>query len=130
MFWMCALCHFVCTPRCKSPGSNLTSLDRALRNSGPGARSVRSYGLRREFITSHSAEQNGLVERVIRTLKEQSVHRHRFESLQHASRLIGGFHFYNHRRPHEAIAPAHDMPLEEFKRLLNPLAFNAIKEAA
>ena len=45
---------------------------------------VRSYGLRQEFITPHSPEQNGLVERVIRTLKEQCVHRHRFESLQHA----------------------------------------------
>jgi putative transposase len=65
---------------------------------------VRSYGLRQEFITPHSPEQNGLVERVIRTLKEQCVHRHRFEPLQHASRLIGdGIHFYNHRRPHQAL---------------------------
>ena len=65
---------------------------------------VRSYGLRQEFITPHSPEQNGLVERVIRTLKEQCVHRHRFESLQHASRLIGDWiHFYNHRRPHQAL---------------------------
>ncbi len=31
---------------------------------------------------------------------------------------------------HYTIAPAHDMPLEEFKRLLNQLALNAIKEAA
>ncbi len=31
---------------------------------------------------------------------------------------------------HYTIAPAHDMPLEEFKRLLNQLAANAIKEAA
>ena len=30
-----------------------------------------------------------MVERVIRTLKEQCVHRHRFETLQHASRVIG-----------------------------------------
>ncbi len=29
-----------------------------------------------------------MVERVIRTLKEQSMHRHRFESLQHAKRVI------------------------------------------
>ena len=49
-------------------------------------------------------EQCGLVERVIRTLKGQCVHRHRFESLQHASRLIGDWiHFYNHRRPHQAL---------------------------
>jgi putative transposase len=50
---------------------------------------VRSYGLRQEFITPHTPEQNGMVERVIRTLKDQCVHRHRFETLQHASRVIG-----------------------------------------
>ncbi len=67
-------------------------------------RLVRSYGLRQEFITPHSPEQNGMVERVIRTLKEQCVHRHRFETLQHASRVIGDWiGFYNHRRPHQAL---------------------------
>ena len=65
---------------------------------------VRCYGLQQEFITPHSPEQNGLVERVIRTLKEPCLHRHRFDSLQHASRLISHWiHFYNHRRPHQAL---------------------------
>ena len=50
---------------------------------------VKSYGLRQEFITPHCPQQNGMVERVTRTLKEQYVHRHRFESLQHSSRVIG-----------------------------------------
>lgn len=36
---------------------------------------VRGYGLRQEFITPHSPEQNGMVERVIRTFKEQCVNR-------------------------------------------------------
>ena len=53
-------------------------------------RLVRSYGLKQEFITPHCPQQNGMIERVIRTLKEQCVHRHRFESIQHASRAIGG----------------------------------------
>ncbi len=44
-------------------------------------RLVRSYGLQKEFITPHRPQQSGMVERVIRTLKEQCVHRHRFESL-------------------------------------------------
>lgn len=65
---------------------------------------VRGYGLRQEFITPHSPEQNGMVERLIRTLKEQCIHRHRFESLQHASRVIGDWiAFYNQRRPHQAL---------------------------
>ena len=41
---------------------------------------------------------------VIRTLKEQYVHRHRFENQQHASRVIGDWiQFYNTRRPHQAL---------------------------
>jgi len=65
---------------------------------------VRSYGLKQEFITPHCPEQNGMVERVIRTLKEQCVHRHRFETLQHASRVIADWiSFYNTRRPHQAL---------------------------
>jgi putative transposase len=66
---------------------------------------VRSYGLQQEFITPHCPQQNGMVERVIRTLKEQCTHRHRFESLQHASRVIGDWlGFYNNQRPHQALA--------------------------
>ena len=67
-------------------------------------RMVRSYGLSQEFITPHCPQQNGMVERVIRTLKEQCLHRHRFETQQHASRVIGDWiRFYNHRRPHQAL---------------------------
>jgi putative transposase len=45
-----------------------------------------------------------MVERVIRTLKEQCVHRTRFETLQHASRVIADWiGFYNHQRPHRAL---------------------------
>src|SRR5690606_4050710 len=38
-------------------------------------RLVRNYGLRQEFITPHCPQQDGMVERVIRTLKEQCAHR-------------------------------------------------------
>jgi putative transposase len=43
-------------------------------------RIVRSYGLRQEYITPHCPQQNDMIERVIRTLKEQRGHRHRFET--------------------------------------------------
>lgn len=55
-----------------------------------------------------------MVERVIRTLKDQCVHRHRFETLQRASRVISDWiSFYNNQRPHQAL----DMrtPAEAFK---------------
>ena len=65
---------------------------------------ARGYGLRQEFITPHCPQQNGMVERVIRTFKEQCAHRHRFENIQHASRVVGDWiRFYNHRRPHQAL---------------------------
>ncbi|WP_256082117.1 integrase core domain-containing protein [Massilia sp. YIM B04103] len=55
-------------------------------------------------MTPHCPQQNGMVERVIRTLKEQCTHRHRFETLQHASRVIGDWiRFYNNTRPHQAL---------------------------
>ena len=65
---------------------------------------VRHYGLRQEFITPHCPQQDGMVERVIRTLKEQCVHRQRFVNKQHAMRAISDWiQFYNHRRPHQAL---------------------------
>ena len=47
-------------------------------------------------------------------LKEQCVHRHRFESIQHATRVIGDWiSFYNNRRPHQALAMR--TPAEAFR---------------
>ena len=75
---------------------------------------VKGYVLRQEFITPHTPQQNGTVERVIRTLKEQYVHRHRFESLQHATRVISDWiGLYNQRRPHQALGMK--TPVEAFK---------------
>ncbi len=66
---------------------------------------VRSHGLKQEFITPHCPQQNGMVERVIRTLKGPCVHRQRFDSIQHATRAIGDWiSFQNNRRPHQALA--------------------------
>lgn len=75
---------------------------------------AKSYGLNQEFITPHCPQQNGMMERAIRTLKEQCVHIQRFESLTHANRAIGEWiKFYNTVRPHQAL----DMktPAEVFK---------------
>jgi putative transposase len=45
-----------------------------------------------------------MVERVIRAIKEQCVHRQRFETLQYASRMIADWiGFYNQQRPHQAL---------------------------
>jgi putative transposase len=45
-----------------------------------------------------------MVERVILTIKEQCIHRQRFDNIQHATRAIGDWiSFYNHCRPHQAL---------------------------
>ncbi|MEO7431761.1 MAG: integrase core domain-containing protein [Dokdonella sp.] len=45
-----------------------------------------------------------MVDRVIRTLKDQCVHRHRFDSQHHGSRVICDWiQFYNSRLPHQAL---------------------------
>ncbi|WP_343032356.1 integrase core domain-containing protein [Pandoraea cepalis] len=49
---------------------------------------VRSCGLHRAYITPHCPQRNGMVERAIRTLKEQCVHRQCFDMIQHAARVI------------------------------------------
>jgi putative transposase len=45
-----------------------------------------------------------MVERQIRTVKEQCVHCYRFETIQHASRVLGDWNtFYNYMRTHQAL---------------------------
>ena len=66
-------------------------------------RLVRSYG-RRHSTTPHCPQQSGVVECLTRSLKEQCVHRHRFERQRHAMRDVADWiQFYDHRRPHQAI---------------------------
>ena len=65
---------------------------------------VRAYGLTQEFITPYSPEQNGMIERFIRTKKEECVWHHHFESISHAREVIGRWiRHYNTERPHQAL---------------------------
>ena len=88
------------------PAPCLLRSDNGLVFTSPGFTPlVKGYGLRQECITPHNPRQSGMVERVIRTLKEQCVHRHRFESLQNASRVISDWiGFFNEPRPHQPLA--------------------------
>jgi putative transposase len=63
------------------------------------------YGLRQEFITPYTPEQNGLAERFIRSFKEECVWQHAFGSIEEARRAIAGWIvWYNSQRPHQALA--------------------------
>ncbi|XDZ52668.1 transposase [Neisseriaceae bacterium CLB008] len=47
------------------------------------------YGLTQEFIRPHTPQQNGMVERLIRTVKEQCLWLHNFASLSAARLALG-----------------------------------------
>jgi putative transposase len=64
----------------------------------------RFYKLDQEFITPYTPEQNGLIERFFRTLKEECVWQHQFESFEHARRVITQWiTWYNQGRPHQSL---------------------------
>ncbi|WP_069384380.1 integrase core domain-containing protein [Halomonas caseinilytica] len=47
---------------------------------------VKAYGLIQKFTTPYTPEQSGLVERFFRSLKEECLWQHRFESLSQPER--------------------------------------------
>jgi transposase InsO family protein len=60
----------------------------------------RDYRLRQEFITPYTPEQNGLVERFFRSLKEECVWQHGFPSFVEARRAVRRWiRWYNGGRP-------------------------------
>ena len=84
-------------------------------------RACRAYHLRQEFITPYTPEQNGLIERFFRSLKEECVWQHLFGSFHHARRTIARWiHWYNAERPHQALG--YLSPLEYRAQQLNSVA--------
>ncbi|WP_108133849.1 MULTISPECIES: integrase core domain-containing protein [Halomonas] len=57
-----------------------------------------------EFTTPYTPEQNGLVERFFRSLKEECIWLHRFESLGQARAVISRWiRYYNEERSYRQI---------------------------
>ncbi len=64
----------------------------------------RDYRLRQEFITPYTPEQNGIIERFFRGLKEECVWQHQFPSFTDARRTITEWiRWYNDGRPHQTL---------------------------
>jgi len=60
----------------------------------------RDYRLAQEFITPYTPEQNGIIERFFRRLKEECIWQHHFVSFEHTRReLMGWIRWYNEARP-------------------------------
>jgi putative transposase len=64
----------------------------------------RDYRLRQEFITPYTPQQNGMIERFFRSLKEECTWQHNFRSFAEAKREVGRWiGWYNGGRPHQAL---------------------------
>ena len=64
----------------------------------------RFYGLKQEYITPYTPEQNGIIERFFRSLKEECVWQRVFKSFDEARNAIKDWiRWYNEERPHQAL---------------------------
>jgi putative transposase len=66
---------------------------------------VRRFGLEQEYITPfYTPEQNGIIERFFLTLKQECVWLHRFETRDHAFRVVADWlDRYDTDRPRSAL---------------------------
>lgn len=63
------------------------------------------YNLTQEFITPYTPEQNGIIERFFRSLKEECIWQHNFSSFGEAKHVIAEWiDWYNGGRPHQALS--------------------------
>jgi putative transposase len=68
-------------------------------------RACRHYRLRQEFITPYTPEQNGIVERFFRSLKEECVWLENFRSFGEARSAVRRWiRWYNAGRPHQSLS--------------------------
>jgi putative transposase len=78
----------------------------------------RAFRLKQEFITPNSPQQNGMIERFFRSIKEECVYLHSFASFKDAKYHIDRWiEWYNDRRPHQAL------------NYISPLDFRAHQQA-
>jgi putative transposase len=64
----------------------------------------RDYRLSHEFITPYTPEQNGIVERFFRSLKEECVWQYNFIGFDEARTAVARWiDWYNESRPHQSL---------------------------
>lgn len=75
------------------------------------------YRLKQEFVTPYTPEQNGLIERFFRSLKEECTWQYNFRSFREAKQIIEKWiEWYNNLRPHQSL---NYLSPFEFKQLQN-----------
>ncbi len=64
----------------------------------------RTYNLSQEYITPYTPEQNGMIERSFRSLKEECTWQHNFKDFEEARRAVQSWiSWYDEVRPHQAL---------------------------
>jgi putative transposase len=92
------------TVRPRGPTPTLRSDNGLIFQSRRFRAACRAYRLPQEFITPYTPEQNGVIERFFRSLKEECVWQHVFSGYQHARQIIRRWiEWYNTERPHQAL---------------------------
>ncbi len=77
-------------------------------------KTVKDYNFIQEFITPYTPEQNSMIERFFRTIKEECIWHHNFTTIKEANRVIGNWiSFYNQKRHHSALG--YKTPAEVFR---------------
>jgi len=67
--------------------------------------------LSQEYITPYTPEQNGLIKRFFRSLKEECTWQHNFRNFSEANRAVRRWlYWYNNDRPHQSLG--YKRPLE------------------
>jgi len=99
-----ALIHRFSGKKSLAHGTCLRSDNGLIFSSKEFLRLVAAYGLDTEYITPYTPEQNGVVERFMRTLKEECIWLHMFASFTEAKRIIEDWiEEYNTERPHQEL---------------------------
>ena len=64
----------------------------------------KDYRLSQEFVTPYTPEQNGMIERFFRSLKEECVWLENYENFEQAKAAVAAWiRFYNRERPHQSL---------------------------
>lgn len=88
----------------RGAGLTLTTDNGAQFTSARFVETLRTLGITHRRTAYNHPEGNGLIERFHRSLKEEEVWLHEYQSLEEARTSIGGWITeYNHDRPHRSL---------------------------
>ena len=84
-------------------------------------KTIKAYNFKQEFTTPYTPEENGMIERFFRTLKEECIWHYNFTSLKEANEIVTAWiAFYNTKRKHSALR--YKAPVEVYQNMFRLVA--------